>query len=169
MVDDSLKNKAYLLPNHTSLLPSSTRAIAVLKIYMLLFEELPKIGQGNATRASSILRAAASPYMELGNQWYDIAQNDAMLSKWLNYRGGCMYRRDEHSLMILHRHVTHHCMEHWNPSPAGIYTYEAVQNLLEHTFPLFLPRLQFCLMDEDLLKPLKLHKLFTSSSEPYDD
>jgi hypothetical protein len=63
MVDDSLDDKAYLLPNHTSLLPGSTRAIAVLKIYMLLFEELPKIDKAHAIVASSILTVAADPYM----------------------------------------------------------------------------------------------------------
>jgi hypothetical protein len=149
MVDDSLDDEAYLLPNHTSLLLASTHAC-----YSCI------VNTDGSCR---------SIYMCLGNQWYDIAQNDAMLSKWLNYRGRCMYPRDEGSLMILHRHVTHHCMEHWSPRPAGIYTYEAVQNFLEHTFPLFIPRLQFGLMNEKLLKPLKLHKLFTSSPEPYDD
>ncbi|KAG2626321.1 hypothetical protein PVAP13_3KG347527 [Panicum virgatum] len=151
MLNDSL-DRSYLLPNHTSLLPTCTRSIAVLKIYMLLFEQQPKIDKTHANLASSILMSAASPYMH-GS------------SKRLNYRGGSLYRRDENSLMTLHRHVSHHCMEHWTlSSPCGAYTYEAVQNLLEHTFPEFIPRLQF-----GWLKPLKLHKLFTSSSEPYDD
>ncbi|RLN30228.1 uncharacterized protein C2845_PM05G32270 [Panicum miliaceum] len=94
MVDDSL-DRSYLLPNHTSVLPASTRAIAVLKTYMLLFEELPKIDNTHATLASAILKTAAAPYMVTGNNWYDIAQNDAMLSRWLKHRGGRMYRRDE--------------------------------------------------------------------------
>jgi hypothetical protein len=62
MLNDSL-DRSYLLPNHTSLLPTCTRSIAVLKIYMLLFEQQPKIDKTHANLASSILMSAASPYM----------------------------------------------------------------------------------------------------------
>nr|TKW26373.1 hypothetical protein SEVIR_3G184700v2 [Setaria viridis] len=167
MVDDSVE-KLYLLPNHSSLLPASTRAIVVLKIYMLLVEEMPNIDTAHANLASTILAAAAKPYMTPGNHWYDICQNDTMLSNWLNYRGERMYTGDERSLMLLHRHVTHYSLEHQGKSPTSSCTYEAIQNLLEHTFPDFISRLQFLLWDNNILKPLRLHTLFTASPHPYD-
>lgn len=167
MVDPS-RDRSYLLPNHASLLPASTRAIAVLKIYMLLVEELPNIDLSHAAIANSVLATGADPYTQPVNHWFDIAKNDTMLSNWLSFRGGMYNRNESRSLMVLHRHITHHCMEHKKKSPTGDYTYEAVQNLLEHNFSEFIPRLQFALWDEGLLEPLRLHALFTSSPEPYD-
>lgn len=168
MEDPSIK-KSYLLANHASLFPSSTRAVAIIKIYTLLAEEMPKMGIPEAREAAKIIADAANPYLAQNNHWHDIARNDAMLQHWLNFKGGKLYTKNAESLLALHRHSTHHWKEHKHHSPGGDHSFEAVQNLLDHTYSLLIPRCQFELESKGRLRPLKLHKLFTASPMPYGE